>query len=240
MDMKKKSILLFDWDDTLVKSTSKFVETKEKVAQKIIEYNDERNINELIERFDKREIQNMRERKSKGYENFKISLMQIASEILNYDFFKYRLYDFIDEEIKILSKESIEYIDGAFETVKELFDKGYLMHIITKSNKEEQESKILRADIVKYFKSVIFLKDKSDQEYIEVLKKNNLNRIECIMIGNSPKSDINPPKRIGIRTILIPNEKTWNFEKETIIEGEPETIVVGKIKDLLEENWYVI
>lgn len=60
------------------------------------------------------------------------------------------------------------------------------------------------------------------------------------MIGNSPKSDINPPKKIGMQTILIPNDKTWRFEKEPIISGKPETIVLKKIIDLLKHDWYVM
>lgn len=238
--MKRKAILLFDWDDTLVKSTSKFVELKENVAKKIIEYSDERNINKLVEYFDQREIQNMRERNCRGYGNFKITLMQVASEILKYDFFEKGMYEYINEAINILSEESIEFIDGAFETVQKLFDKGYQMYIVTKANKEEQELKILSANIIKYFKEVIFVKEKSEQGYIEVLKKINANTEECIMIGNSPKSDINPSKRIGIQTILIPNDKTWKFEKEPIISGEPETIILKKISDLLREDWHVM
>ena len=36
------------------------------------------------------------------------------------------------------------------------------------------------------------------------------------MIGNSPRSDINPALGAGLRAILIPHPQTWELELEEI------------------------
>ena len=41
------------------------------------------------------------------------------------------------------------------------------------------------------------------------------------MIGNSPKSDINPALAAGLHAVFIPHGATWILEHETIDEPPP-------------------
>ena len=36
------------------------------------------------------------------------------------------------------------------------------------------------------------------------------------MIGNSPRSDINPALRAGLRAVFIPHPHTWELEHEEV------------------------
>ena len=44
------------------------------------------------------------------------------------------------------------------------------------------------------------------------------------MVGNSPRSDINPALEAGIGAIYIPRPNTWKLEHEEI--AEPEQVIV--------------
>jgi putative hydrolase of the HAD superfamily len=39
------------------------------------------------------------------------------------------------------------------------------------------------------------------------------------MIGNSPKSDINPALEVGINAVFVPHPHTWSLEHEEVREG---------------------
>jgi putative hydrolase of the HAD superfamily len=51
------------------------------------------------------------------------------------------------------------------------------------------------------------------------------------MIGNSPRSDINPAKAVGLRTVFIPYHTTWQHEIEEI-SPNGETLVLETFAEL--------
>ena len=40
------------------------------------------------------------------------------------------------------------------------------------------------------------------------------------MVGNSPKSDINPALRVGLRAVFIPHSDTWILEHEPLLRPD--------------------
>ncbi len=46
------------------------------------------------------------------------------------------------------------------------------------------------------------------------------------MIGNSPKSDINPAMACGWNAVYVPHARTWGLEREEIRPGEGRLIVI--------------
>jgi putative hydrolase of the HAD superfamily len=41
------------------------------------------------------------------------------------------------------------------------------------------------------------------------------------MIGNSPKSDINPALAVGLNAVFVPHGATWILEHEEVAEAQP-------------------
>jgi putative hydrolase of the HAD superfamily len=41
------------------------------------------------------------------------------------------------------------------------------------------------------------------------------------MIGNSPKSDINPALAAGLNAVFVPHDDTWVLEHEELAEAKP-------------------
>ena len=53
------------------------------------------------------------------------------------------------------------------------------------------------------------------------------------MIGNSPKSDINPALAAGLKAVYIPHPRTWSLEREQLPEAHPRLLVVKQIRELV-------
>ena len=56
------------------------------------------------------------------------------------------------------------------------------------------------------------------------------------MIGNSPKSDINPSLAAGLRAVLVPHERTWTLEREEIRDPHGRLLIADGFTDLLFEG----
>jgi putative hydrolase of the HAD superfamily len=54
------------------------------------------------------------------------------------------------------------------------------------------------------------------------------------MVGNSPKSDINPALAAGLHAVLIPHDNTWILEREELAAALPSQrlLVVERFGDL--------
>ena len=54
------------------------------------------------------------------------------------------------------------------------------------------------------------------------------------MIGNSPKSDINPALAAGLNAVFVPHDNTWVLEHDELSSAQPpqQLIVVEKFTDL--------
>ena len=226
-----KKHLFFDLDDTLIKCTVFFYDIEDVVAKKILEYNKQYTYDEIILKFDNKKIENL-EKRGFGPQNFECSLMQVASEIIGYDFFRDDIQSFIKKESEILYNGDIELIEGAKEAVEYLYNKGYDMSIITKGMEDVQKKRVEALSIKKYFKDYHIVKHKLKEDYEELLKEYKLKPEECYTIGNRPKGDINEAKKAGLNTIYIPNEHTWNYEDEEISLEKPETSVLKNIIEI--------
>jgi putative hydrolase of the HAD superfamily len=65
-----------------------------------------------------------------------------------------------------------------------------------------------------------------------MIAKHRLAPGQTWMIGNSPRSDINPAKAAGLRTVFIPYHTTWQHELEEISPNGGETLVLENFGEL--------
>ncbi len=54
------------------------------------------------------------------------------------------------------------------------------------------------------------------------------------MIGNSPKSDINPARLAGLNAVFLPNDNTWILEHDDIDVSDDGVLRLGRFPELLE------
>jgi putative hydrolase of the HAD superfamily len=121
---------------------------------------------------------------------------------------------------------------AVFPVLKQL-RKKFKLYILTKGNTEEQNRKLQASRLLPLFDGVFIESEKNRHTYERILKEKNWVAAEVCMIGNSPKSDINPALLCGMQAIFIPYNYTWKFDTEPLLEGHPQLVSVKRFADLL-------
>ena len=107
----------------------------------------------------------------------------------------------------------MEVIEGVPETLQYLADRHDLT-LFTKGHPEEQKLKIDRSGLGAFFNHTAIVKEKDAPAYRRLVEERGLDPQRTWMIGNSPKSDINPALEAGLSAVFVPHANTWVLEKE--------------------------
>ncbi|MGK5643534.1 HAD hydrolase-like protein, partial [Streptomyces sp. URMC 126] len=78
---------------------------------------------------------------------------------------------------------------------------------------EEQKLKIDRSGLGIWFGHTAIVREKDAEAYRELVRDQQLDASNAWMIGNSPKSDINPALEAGLNAVFVPHPRTWHLEK---------------------------
>jgi putative hydrolase of the HAD superfamily len=106
--------------------------------------------------------------------------------------------------------------------------------MFTKGDPKEQRTKVDRSGLAPWFNHIEIVKEKNREAYLRLANIRGFDLDRTWMIGNSPKSDINPSLAAGMRAVLVPHERTWTLEREEVAEAPPDRLrVVETFSDLL-------
>ncbi len=112
-------------------------------------------------------------------------------------------------------EQPLEIIKGVPETLEYLASRHDLT-LFTKGHAEEQKLKIDRSGLGVYFGHTAIVKEKDEAAYSRLVAERGLDSTRTWMIGNSPKSDINPALRAGINAVFVPHSRTWSLENQAL------------------------
>jgi putative hydrolase of the HAD superfamily len=116
--------------------------------------------------------------------------------------------------VRILTQEK-EIIPDVESTLAEL-GRRHTLAILTKGNQEEQELKVERSGLAGYFAHIEIVAEKETATYQQLAGSHGWRPGTTWMIGNSPKSDINPALAAGLNAVYIPHHATWSMEHQEI------------------------
>ena len=119
-----------------------------------------------------------------------------------------------------IAEHPVEIIHGVPETLNYLSQRHSLI-LMTKGAIPEQSGKIERSGLKEYFSAVEIVAEKDAETYSSVITKYALGDETTWMIGNSPKSDINPALAAGINAVFVPHGNTWILEHDEVAEPTP-------------------
>jgi putative hydrolase of the HAD superfamily len=144
---------------------------------------------------------------------------------------RYRIHEFTH----VIADHPVEFLPQVPETLQYLATRHHLI-LLTKGAIAEQSGKVERSGIKEYFSAVEIVAEKSCATYLGITAKYDLAKDSTWMIGNSPRSDINPALAAGLNAIFIPHEGTWILEHEEVCTAEPPSrlLIVEKFADLGE------
>jgi len=125
----------------------------------------------------------------------------------------------------------MELIAGVSETLEYLAPRHELT-LFTKGHPEEQKLKIDRSGLGAYFSHTAIVREKDAEAYSTLARERALDAGRTWMVGNSPKSDINPALAAGLNAVFIPHPRTWGLEREEIQPADGRLLVLETFGDL--------
>jgi putative hydrolase of the HAD superfamily len=129
----------------------------------------------------------------------------------------------------------IELLPEVSQTLQHLSARHRLI-LVTKGAIAEQTGKIERSGLKQYFAATEIVAEKDSAVYQALIEKHELDRESTWMIGNSPKSDINPALAAGLHAVFVPHGDTWILEHEEVDAASPpqRLLIVGRFAELRE------
>jgi putative hydrolase of the HAD superfamily len=119
-----------------------------------------------------------------------------------------------------IASHPVEILPDVPETLDYLQQRHHLI-LMTKGALTEQTGKIERSGLKEYFSAVEIVAEKNAAAYSSIVAKYDLPDDRTWMIGNSPKSDINPALAAGLNAVFVPHRDTWILEHDEIDEPKP-------------------
>jgi len=207
MRLQGITVIAFDADDTLWVNEPYFRTAEKDFCELLKEYTSEEECNALLYTI---EMQNL-PLYGYGIKPFALSLIEAAITISN----KQIPLETVSKLIEIakgMLQMPVELIDGIEATLAQL-SKKYLLVMATKGDLLDQERKLMRSGLEKYFHHIEVMSDKQPKNYQKLIKHLGIPPAEFLMVGNSLKSDILPVLAIGSYAIHLPFHTTWEHEK---------------------------
>jgi putative hydrolase of the HAD superfamily len=134
-----------------------------------------------------------------------------------------------------IANHPIEFLQQVPETLQYLSTRHRLI-LVTKGALAEQTGKVERSGVRKYFAAVEIVSEKDPAAYARIIEEHELTRDSTWMVGNSPKSDINPALAAGLHAVFVPHGDTWILEHEEIHQAPASQtlLIVGRFAELRE------
>lgn len=222
--------LIFDADDTLWDSNIHFLEAEAAFIQTLrgAEVLDERVIRSAMRRHELRIIE------SHGYGRrpYLIALHRVAEELAHP-----RHHGNLRAEVARIGECLIDrpcrLLPGVATTLSELARRHRLL-LFTKGDPGEQLRKLDRSGLRPLFSRIGVPVEKASSNYFLLIAQAELDPSRTFMIGNSPRSDINPALQAGLRAVFIPHPHTWELEHEDLDHADERLTVITAFPHLLE------
>lgn len=92
----------------------------------------------------------------------------------------------------------------------------HALALLTKGDYDEQQMKIDASGLAPYFERTLIVPEKDEAAYRHIAEEMALEPSHSWMIGNSPRSDINPALAAGFNAVYVPHPHTWVLERAEI------------------------
>lgn len=228
VDFSKIKVIGFDADDTLWVNETYFRDTEEKFASLLDGFETK---NKIDQELFKTEIKNL-EVYGYGVKGFMLSMIESALELSNNTISQATITKILNLG-KDMIMQPVELLAGVNEVLEQLSD-NYRLIVLTKGDLLDQERKIKRSGLTKYFHHIEVLSDKKEENYLHLLDHLEIDVKEFLMIGNSLKSDVLPLINLGAQAVHVPFHTTWQHEEVTINEDEFKYLKINSLKDILK------
>ena len=137
----------------------------------------------------------------------------------------------IEDLAVALIEHKVELLPGVAETLDDL-GRRHDLRLLTKGDPDEQQRKIDASNLAHHFQGVHIVPEKRAGTYRQLAAELALVPSATWMIGNSPKSDINPARAAGMNAVFIPNPHTWALEHDDVDPTDAQVLRLRAFPDL--------
>ena len=130
------------------------------------------------------------------------------------------LHETIHGFARTIAEQPLQMLPRVRDTLEYLRARHHLI-LVTKGNFAEQSGKVERSGLKHFFRTIEIVAEKNAETYTTIVGHHQLAADTTWMIGNSPKSDINPALAAGINAVFVPHGDTWVLEHEELTEAKP-------------------
>ena len=149
-----------------------------------------------------------------GTESFRISLIRCFEEISQAEASEAQ-HTSIARFVDAIVCAEVELIDGVEQALTTLA-KNHRLILMTKGNRLEQLEKLERSGLAALFTAVEVVPEKTAAAYRDVGRIYRCDLSRTWMVGNSPRSDVNPALAAGFHAVYIPHPTTWVLEHDDL------------------------
>ena len=222
-------VVAFDADDTLWENEPLFRHAERIVADSLSEYGSFEHISDELYKV---EFKNM-EDYGFGAKAYTLSMIENAVNLSGGKITGEQVRFIIESGRSILHNPATP-LPGVAGTLGRLqAEGGFRLVMLTKGDLLDQEHKIARSGLGKYFSHIEIVSNKSQKEYLVLCDKMGITPDRLLMVGNSFKSDIEPVLQLGGWGVHIPYRILWKLE-HTEEYDHPRLFKAGTFSDLLE------
>ena len=225
--MAGQQVLIIDGDDTLWENNLHF----EQAIEDFIDFLDHSALSRAQVRAALDEIERLNSRVH-GYgsaafaRNLRETYERLAERELHPDDLEHVMHlgrRLVDVELELLP--------GVVETLAYLEPRHRLL-LFTKGEPEEQQLKVRRSGLADHFEQVVVAKEKDVAGYRRLIRDHDVDPGQAWMVGNSPRSDINPALEAGLGAVYIPHAHTWRLEQADIPLQDGRLLVLQSFRQL--------
>lgn len=224
--MARKTILI-DADDTLWENNVHFQQMIEHFIERIEPLGYAREYIRHI--LNETELRNIRQH-GYGVSCFRRSLEETYSKLAGSVASRQMLQE-IAELGAEMESATPKIMDGVPETLAYLASRHRLI-LLTKGQPAEQAGKVERSGLQVYFDAIEIVAEKNPEEYSRIVDHFHIVKSHGWMVGNSPRSDVNPALRAGLNVVFIPHAGTWELEHTELESGTGRLLIISSFRDL--------
>lgn len=220
-------VIAFDADDTLWENEPYFREAEALFCELLKEHSPNHVVERLIL---ETQIKNL-PLYGYGVKGLVLSMMETLGKITNgkADF---AMVEKVIAFGKDILNKPVVLLEGVTEVLESLQGR-YRLVVATKGDLLDQERKLNKSGLQKYFHHIEIMSDKKAAGYRKLLKHLDCKPENFMMIGNSLKSDVLPVLELGSNAIHIPFHVTWAHEVVEYVPDNPRFLQLNSITELL-------
>ena len=247
--LKNIKAIAFDADDTLWALQTYFEDVEHEYCELLSEYGSEKEISAALLETEGKNMPDL----GYGCKAFTISLVENAVRVSRGKVEANVIAQIVDlgKSLLHLDAQPLEGVEQTLARIREMKEKSedeeaasderkqgsderkYKLAVFTKGELKDQENKLWRSGLQRYFDVVSIVSDKTPEAYRRLCKELEVAPEELLMVGNSFKSDIAPALKIGASAVHIPFHTIWAHEKTEEFE-HPKLRRIKRFEELLE------